>query len=1158
MRHTRKRTWLVALVIALGAFSSAGLVVAPSVKAQTTTSGTIVGKVTDPSGAVVPDAKVELRDLEKGTAQETKANKDGSYRFDLLLPGNYSVSATSAGFQTTTRQVAVAVGQVSSIDFQLSVGANTETVTVTEQTPLLQTESGNVGANVSETQAANIPNPGNDLTYIAQLAPGTIMNTAGGGLGNFASYGISAVSNLFTVNGMDDNDPFLNLNNSGATNLTLGQNEVREVSVVTNGYSGQYSGLAGANVNYITRGGTNEFHGRASWYWNGRWLNANSWFNNATGTPRSFVNANQYGGDIGGPIFKNKLFFYFNAEGLYLVLPTSVQAIIPSPAFAAATQANINARFGAGSPIAQFYQNIFRLYAGAPGANRAANTLPNGDCDTSIATIGLAFGVANPCGLSFFSNVSNKSHEHLEAGRIDWNITDNNRFFGRVQHDRGVQATFTDVINPLFNAQSDQPEWQGQAELTHSFSPNTVNQLIISGQWYSAIFANANQAATRAVFPTTLRFAGGQFSTLGGIDFNIPQGRRVTQFQVSDDISSSHGVHTFKAGLKYRRNWISNTDFSIFSTGRISAVTEASFFNGGTDGATNLTQSFPTALEQPFAVYTVGGYIEDDWRVKPNLTLNLALRIDHESNPVCFHNCFSLPVTQFPNLNNSPTTPYNRLLLVNQRRELPELQSILLQPRLGFAWEPHIMGMHGTVLRGGVGIFYDNFPGALIDGFAENVPNDPRFTVRASQTALISSPTDPASLFASAAGSNSTFQNGFLNGASFSTLAAALPAFTPPRLTSSVNSPKIMQYQKWSLEVEQQLGQNMVFSVQYVGNHANHIFTQNSGINGCNNLPNGTPFTSLPPCLTRPGTTTGASGLNPSFLSVDFGETIGVANYHGVTGSFTRRYKSGLVQVNYTYSHALDTVSNSGIPADRFGNIGFGATDDGISFPENPANPRQFNYANADYDVHHAFSANYVWELPIGRLTRGHGPSRLLSGWDVNGAVFLRSGLPFTLVDSGTSTALQTGGYGGSGSLVYVFGNQLARGGTSINCSTLFAPTGTPQPSRDSCLNPGNFTTSPTTFGNVGRNTIRGPYYWNTDFSIMKHTRVWERVEFVVGAQFFNIFNHPNFDAPVTDTADPRFGQIIRTVSPPTTVFGSGLGADASPRLIQLKLQLNF
>src|SRR5258708_35234514 len=187
MRHTRKRTWLVALVIALGAFTSAGLVMTSSVKAQTTTSGRIVGKITDPSGAVVPDAKVDLRDLERGTAQEAKANKDGTYRFDLLLPGKYSVSATSAGFQTTTWQIEVAVGQVSAADIQLSVGSNTETVTVTEQTPLLQTESGNVGANINETQSANIPNPGNDLTDIAQLAPGSLINTAGGGLCDFAS-----------------------------------------------------------------------------------------------------------------------------------------------------------------------------------------------------------------------------------------------------------------------------------------------------------------------------------------------------------------------------------------------------------------------------------------------------------------------------------------------------------------------------------------------------------------------------------------------------------------------------------------------------------------------------------------------------------------------------------------------------------------------------------------------------------------------------------------------------------------------------------------------------------------------------------------------------------------------------------------------------------
>lgn len=345
MRSMRKMMWLFALVAALGIVTGMSLVIVPATHAQTTTTGSIAGVITDPSGSAVPDAKVSAKDLGKGATQDTKTNKEGAYRFDLLLPGTYSVTAQASGFQSIRREVPVTMGQTSSTDSQLTLGVATQIVEVNAQVPLLQTEGENLNSSLNESQAANIPNPGNDLTYIAQIAPGSVSNTAGGGLGNFSSYGISAVANLFTLNGQDDNDPFLNVNNSGATNLTLGQNEIQEVSVVTNGYSGQYGGLAGANVNYVTRGGSNQFHGRTTWYWNGTALNANSWFNNATGTPRSFVNANQYGADIGGPIIKNKLFFYANFEGLYLVIPTSVQAVVPSPPFAAATQANINATY---------------------------------------------------------------------------------------------------------------------------------------------------------------------------------------------------------------------------------------------------------------------------------------------------------------------------------------------------------------------------------------------------------------------------------------------------------------------------------------------------------------------------------------------------------------------------------------------------------------------------------------------------------------------------------------------------------------------------------------------------------------------------------------------------------------------------------------------
>jgi len=1135
---------------------------------QTTTSGSVAGVVTDPSGAVIPETNMTLKDVDRGSTQGTTTNQVGAYRFDLLLPGKYSVTAARTGFQTFERSVDVNVGRVTTADFQLTIGTASTTVEVSGQAPLVETDSGNLASTILETQAANIPNPGNDLTYMAQIAPGTVANTAGGGLGNFSSYGISAVANLFTINGMDDNDPFLNLNNSGATNLTLGQNEVQEVSIVTNGYSGQYHGLAGANVNYITRGGTNEFHGRATWLWNGSAMNANSWFNDATQTPKSFVNANQYGGDFGGPIKKNKLFAYANFEGLYLVIPTSVQALVPSPQFESAVQANINTQFASDTKIQQFYQTMFKLYNGAPGGSRAKDTLPDHGCDGSESSIntvanGYTFGTndpllnplgaGTPCALDFFSNVNNKTHENLQAYRVDWNITNHDRFFTRIQHDHGLQATITDAINPLFNVQSDQPEWQGQANETHDFSNGAVNQFIVSGQWYSALFGLADPSASFSAFPTTVLFASGQLSDVGGLDFDFPQGRRVTQFQVSDDFSRPFGKHTLKAGGEYRRNWITNTDYSIFSTGLIVPINLASFFAGGSDGNTEIQQSFPTSLEQPFAVYTVGGYAEDDWKVKPSLTLTISFRLDHPSNPVCFHDCFARPAKDFPQLSTDPTTPYNQLMVVALHQMLPGLTSVEPQPRFGFAWEPHVLGLRNTVVRGGIGIFYDNFPGSLLDGFSENPPYDPTCKIFGGSPARISSPSDSQSLFASASASNAAFQSGFKNGASVASLLAAVPGFAAPGLAASVNDPKVPQYQKWSFEVEHQFGRSTSLSLQYVGNHGIHIYTENDGINGCNVVAS---FTSLPAC----NPTTGA-GVNPSFLNVNYAESIGVSNYNGLTTSFTHRYSSGLVQVNYTWSHALDTASNSGIPSDAFGNTSFGATNNSMVYPENPANPREFNYGNADYDARHVLNANFVWELPIKRVLAWQGPDMLLRGWQVSGSVFFRTGLPFTLVNNALSTALQAGGYGSSANLVDIFGIQTAPGGTGVNCAAAF-PT-TPQPNRNICLNGSNFfvptSANPqTTFGNVGRNTIRGPDYFDADFSLMKNIKATERTKWVIGAQFYNIFNHPNFDAPVMDVSSTRFGQIIKTVSPPTTLFGSGLGADASPRLIQLKVQFSF
>src|SRR5580693_7930371 len=264
------KRWVLLSVALLMVVASSAL----QLRAQTQTTGEITGSVTDPSGAAVPNAKVTLTDNAKGSTQSTETNKDGVYRFQLLNPSSYTVSVTSSGFEETKRTLTVALGQVTTGDLQLTIGSASETVNVAgEAEPLLQTENGNVATTFDQQQLSETPNPGNDLTAIVQTAPGVVMNTAGG-LGNFSDHGVGAASNLFTLDGMDDNDPFLNLNNSGATNLLLGANDIQESTIVSNGYSGEYGSLAGASVNYVTKSGSNDFHGNAIYYWNGSAFNA--------------------------------------------------------------------------------------------------------------------------------------------------------------------------------------------------------------------------------------------------------------------------------------------------------------------------------------------------------------------------------------------------------------------------------------------------------------------------------------------------------------------------------------------------------------------------------------------------------------------------------------------------------------------------------------------------------------------------------------------------------------------------------------------------------------------------------------------------------------------------------------------------------------------
>jgi hypothetical protein len=268
-----------------------GLCLSDELNAQTTTSGGLTGVVSDPSEAVVPDALVEIRDTAKGTVQSAKTDRDGVYRFFFLTPSRYTLTVSREKFRKTSRTVNVLLGPPGTMNVNLEIETSSTAIRVTDEAPLLQAENGDVSTTLNQKQISEVPNPGNDLTYIAQIAPGAIMNTDTIGLsylGNVSILGMPGTSNLFTVNGMNNNNTQQNTNNSGALGMMLGQNEVQEATVVSNGYSAQFSGAAGANITYITKSGGNAFHGNASYYWNGRALNANDWIDNAEGNARPF------------------------------------------------------------------------------------------------------------------------------------------------------------------------------------------------------------------------------------------------------------------------------------------------------------------------------------------------------------------------------------------------------------------------------------------------------------------------------------------------------------------------------------------------------------------------------------------------------------------------------------------------------------------------------------------------------------------------------------------------------------------------------------------------------------------------------------------------------------------------------------------------------
>jgi hypothetical protein len=1082
---------------------------------------------------------------------------------------------SNAGFNTAIVNVLVGLGKVARADIQMTVGSVTQTVQVTEAAPLLDTENGQIATSFSMQQVQDMPNPGNDITYVAQLAPGSVMNTAGG-TGNFSSFGLPSTANNLTVNGVSQVSPYSNTNNVFAVNTLLGNNDISQVTVVSNAYSTEYGALSGSQETALTRSGSNRFHGNDAFWYNDRNLNANNYFNNQQGIPRPAQMAKQWAAAIGGPVIRSNTFFFVNTEGMRITAPPGTSQIdVPSQSFETRVLNQISTQNPAELNL---YQQIFSLYNNAP--------IPAGQTLRPYQNINPITGaVSSNSDVNIFPFTAHiVASEQLISGRVDHNFSGSDTAYAYFKKDWGVQPAYEDPISPAFNAVSSMPFWTGDLVETHTFSPNSTNQLLINIDYFQSAYNLINPAAANAAFPYQFSFNDTTVVQNGNVlhysdpltglnpaSGAWPQGYDQTQYQFTDNFNKTARTQTFIAGFTFLRFDITQKSLLAGTVPELTALGDGysqayelargtgTYYNTFAGGYASSTHAgFPLITEEPLSMYQLGGYVEDQWHARKNLTLNAGIRIERNSNPACNANCNSHFSGNFFDVQQTASTPYNSVIDSHQRETFAKYQPFVIEPRASFAWQPRGSSSK-MVVRGGFGFFADPIEANFTNTLLYNVPNKNELTASSGSLTASNSqqylldPALPGSGYAALQASNAALVNGFDNGGTYATISSAVAAagshFALPSFASARQHMYYPTYEEWNLQIQQQVGNNTTITYGYNGNHGYHEPVSNNSVDAWWN----------PNLLPVPGQITNSltgnvfnfspqgiptSAHNQQFSSFSELFNGGNSNYNGLTVDVTHRVSYLTLDANYSWGHALDEISNEGI---------FTFSSTGTTSPQSPYNLR-YNYGNADYDIRKNFKLSYVLDIP-----QFHGYKRLIGGWKVSQALFWHSGFPFTITDSfanqgfytmaSSNTPYPYDAYNGGIPAVPVNRGMNRHCGTEgvFNYET---QTG------GNCFGGIQAFTDPSGLGAEDRNQFTGPGYFNTDMGVLKTIAVphMAGAKFQFGVQMFNALNHPNFVPPASDIAGgSSFGQIYSTASPANTIYGAYLGGDGSPRQIQLK-----
>jgi hypothetical protein len=874
---------------------------------------------------------------------------------------------------------------------------------------------------------------------------------------------------------------------------------------------------------------------------------------------------------VGGPIRRDKLFFFAHYEGIRIALPIVTPTTLPTPAY----QQYVLGQLATGGydPVTgtnlpaqpaevPFYKNMFSLLP-APGGSPVAitacpldasgNLLPGPPSGTLLDGSG--------CATQQQRSLNNDDSENLIVLKIDHTINAKDSVWYRFQQDTGLQAEWTDPINSIFNAYSPQPQRTLVVGYTHLFSPTLVNQFNPGASWYSSIFEPNNYAQVWQTFPIVLAPNGDSvpFTAIGGLNDTFPQGRKVTQWQINDNLTWTRGQHTLHFGINTRRVDTSDYDLGEGIVPTVAYNDLAEFTYGA---AYTAQQNFPVSLNERVGVGNLEYYAMDTYKPSPKATITYGMRVTWNTNATSPQALFSRMAGSFLDASHETNQPLNQVVLANVHNLFAATPLFVFQPRASMAYQvrPH------TAVHAGFGVFNDIIPQQIADSGLMNAPNDPSFTGGlAGQVGGVGiAPNVLGSAVDATVSANQSFQTIFRSGGA--PCAGIQPGAPTCPLAVSLNTfptgtLKTPYYYQFNIGVEQQVGVRGNLRVDYVGTRGLHEPYQVQ-LNGYQNVCNGcfAPFPYQQP-------------LDQRFANVTEFQTGANSIYHGLQTVYTQQWGGLTLRGNYTFSHCLDEVSNGGLLA---------FSTQGLESPLPGELSKQ--YASCDYDVRHNVSAYGMYQVPF------HSGSPLLrqvlGGWSFSETAFLHSGLPFSVLSQS---------YSANGNGIFQASNPAQTVQFAVPNYANRVPgvplyrkapyTGVTVSGTQQWLNPDAFISvvDPTTgacytgtlgvqhdspaicqFGDSGRNSVRGPHFTYSDMFITKTFPIREGIKLRIDGQLFNAFNHPNFALPGTVQAGvpgspiARFGTLQSTTSPPTGLLGVGLGGDSSPRMIAFQGRIEF